>query len=151
MFLGLVVVFAIVAILALRSQQAPSKGIALSRLKPLTASRPSIVEGFPVPVQASLTTPTSSTTSAAYIVPATLGSLNAWYFNRLKVGQPWHEWLWVGESSTCNGHFSEFASVWQWEHQGVVLTLAVSQSNGFTSASICTARMGDFPPECAPT
>jgi hypothetical protein len=147
---GLLLPLAFVLFLGLATHQSPSQDTVGSTTKPLTASRPSIVEGFPVPIQASLT-PTSKTTSANYLVPATEASLNAWYFDHLEVGKPWDDWGWIGESRTCHGHFLGDASVWQWDRHATVLTLAVFRSNGSTQISIYTAHMGVISPECAAT
>ena len=146
---GVVLLLGLVVLLGLVTK--PSQKTPGSTNKVLTNSRPSIVEGFPVPIQASLTTPTAKTTAANYVVPSTVASLNSWYFQHLQIGKPWRNWNWVGESRTCNGHFTGFASVWQWERNGKVLTLTVSRSNGFTSLSIYTARLNALTTECAPT
>jgi len=145
---GLLLLLALVVFLGLVTHQSPSQDTVGSTMKPLTAPRPSIVERFPVPVQASLT-PTSKATSANYSVPATEASLNAWYFDHLEIGKSWNDWSWIGESRTCHGHFVGDASVWQWERHGSVLTLAIFRSNGLSQISIYIAHIGGVPPECA--
>lgn len=59
----------------------------------LTAARPSIVEGLPVPVQAKLQH-TFHDSTARYLLPVgvSLSTADAWYSRHLPAGKPWRGW-----------------------------------------------------------
>lgn len=71
----------------------------------LGSSRPSSVQGLPVPVQAQLVSPPGGISKsfqahiANYLLPpgVTLAALNAWYGKRLAEGRPWRDWTSCGE------------------------------------------------------
>lgn len=71
----------------------------------LGLSRPSTVQGLPVPVQAQLASPPGGISKsfqahvANYLLPpgVTLTALNAWYSTRLAPDRPWRDWTPCGE------------------------------------------------------
>jgi hypothetical protein len=71
----------------------------------LGSSRPSSVQGLPIPVQAQLISPPDGISKgfqahlANCLLPpgVTLTALNAWYGKRLAQGRPWRDWTSCGE------------------------------------------------------
>src|SRR5580698_9381924 len=61
---------------------------------PLGVQRSSIVQGLPVPHDATLTRGSVAEYSAHYYVAnaGSVNNLNGWYEEELQPGRPWHEW-----------------------------------------------------------
>jgi hypothetical protein len=66
----------------------------------LGASKPSVVQGLPVPAQATLvhTVSHAGYSGAGYVVPVSLADLNKWYERQLPNGQAWRGWDWHSTS-----------------------------------------------------
>lgn len=107
----------------------------------LGSSRPSSVQGLPVPVQAQLVSPPGGISKgfeahvANYLLPpgVTLTALNAWYSKRLTQGRPWRGWLPCGELPLRPKNGFELG----WKQDSSTLELATSEEgNGQVRVSI---------------
>jgi hypothetical protein len=147
---GLFVVFLAVVGLAVASQPSTTAKAKPTSPVPLTTSRPSPIEGMPVPKQASLDVPVASSQakSAIYTVPARPSVIASWYELHLTKGRPWHGWRWVGESQTCNGYFKGESAVWQWERSGQTLTIYVYRSLSYPRIGAVTIQIDKQLPLC---
>ena len=107
----------------------------------LGSSRPSSVQGLPIPVQAQLVSPPGGISKtfeahvANYLLPpgVSLTALNAWYSKRLAQGRPWRDWTPCGELPLRPKNGFELG----WRHNSSTLELATSeQGNGQVQVSV---------------
>jgi hypothetical protein len=102
----------------------------------LGAAKPSVIQGLPVPTQASLIHVTNQhgASGAGYIVPVPLAALNKWYERHLPSGEAWRTWAWHSMTGPrCLDLVSGPGTTRQWVQQGKLLMIATTGHAGGSS------------------
>jgi hypothetical protein len=110
----------------------------------LGQSKPSDIEGLPVPTHAVLIhkTTSGSTSSSEYAIHTSVSALNQWYRTQLPRGRPWRSWGWLPTTGPhCLNLFRDSPETWQWKKGPLELQLTplgnkANDSNGLSFVTI---------------